>query len=216
MTDIILIGSGGCMRELAWQIHESNRIEEKWNIIGYVDTKEPVNGYGIRVGTEVIPYLGNDNNLIRADEDKNVVISVGSSKLRKKIAEEYRKNPRIHFPAVVLRPSYVCYDAKMGQGCIVSMDCRISTNVKMGDFVFMNMGGMVCHDGMLEDFVTLGPTVKIAGMVRVGENTEIGMGANLIQGISVGANTVIGAGSVVIRDVERDCMAAGVPARVRG
>ena len=37
MTEIILVGAGGCMRELAWQIMESNRIEEKWKIVGYVD-----------------------------------------------------------------------------------------------------------------------------------------------------------------------------------
>ena len=35
MTEIILVGAGGCMRELAWQIMESNRIEEKWKIVGF-------------------------------------------------------------------------------------------------------------------------------------------------------------------------------------
>ena len=47
----------------------------------------------------------------------------------------------------------------------------------------------------------------------VGDNTEIGMGANVIQGITIGTNTVIGAGSVVVRDVEDYCKAAGVPAK---
>ena len=92
-------------------------------------------------------------------------------------------------------------------------DVRISTNVTLGSFVFMNTGSKVCHDGKLGNYVTLSPDVTLAGNVIVGDNTEIGMGANVIQGITVGTNTVIGAGSVVVRDVDDHCKAAGVPAK---
>ena len=34
---LILIGAGGCMRELLWQIEELNKIQDTWNVIGYVD-----------------------------------------------------------------------------------------------------------------------------------------------------------------------------------
>lgn len=101
----------------------------------------------------------------------------------------------------------------MGKGCIISMDARISTNVTLGSFVFMNTGSKVCHDGKLGNYVTLSPDVTLAGNVIVGDNTEIGMGANVMQGITIGTNTVIGAGSVVVRDVEDHCKAAGVPAK---
>ena len=37
MQDIILVGSGGCMREIVWQIQEQNKSAENWNILGYVD-----------------------------------------------------------------------------------------------------------------------------------------------------------------------------------
>lgn len=73
-------------------------------------------------------------------------------------------------------------------------DVRISTNVTLGSFVFMNTGSKVCHDGKLGNYVTLSPDVTLAGNVIVGDNTEIGMGANVIQGITIGTNTVIGAG----------------------
>ena len=99
------------------------------------------------------------------------------------------------------------------KGCIISMDARISTNVTLGSFVFMNTGSKVCHDGKLGNYVTLSPDVTLAGNVVVGDNTEIGMGANVIQGITIGTNTVIGAGSVVVRDVDDYCKAAGVPAK---
>lgn len=34
MQDIILVGSGGCMREIVWQMQEQNKSAENWNILG--------------------------------------------------------------------------------------------------------------------------------------------------------------------------------------
>ena len=39
VQELILIGSGGCMRELLWQIEELNREEMTWEVLGYVDTQ---------------------------------------------------------------------------------------------------------------------------------------------------------------------------------
>lgn len=216
MKDIVLIGSGGCMRELAWQIYEDGRIEKKWQIIGYVDLAISPKGKDIKVGMNSIPFLGDDNFLLMSDKDLNIVVSIGDPEKRKKIAEKYMVNSHLHFPNIVIGNTYVCDDLTIGKGCIISMDCRISTNVKLGDFAFLNTGSMVCHDSILGDFVTLSPDVKIAGEVRVGNSTEVGMGAKIIQGVSVGNNVIIGAGSVVINNVGNGCTIVGVPAKVRG
>lgn len=40
VQDLVLIGSGGCMRELIWQIEELNAEGHVWNVVGYVD-KQP-------------------------------------------------------------------------------------------------------------------------------------------------------------------------------
>ena len=217
MTDIILVGSGGCMRELVWQILESNRISDDWNIIGYVDENMVGKNEGITVAGLQIPYLGDDDFLLKKDEDIHVVLSVGSPLLRKKLAEKYKENSHIKFPNIILRNASVCDDLKTGMGCIVSMGAKISTNVTMGDFVFINMDGMVCHDGRLADYVSINPSAKLAGAVTVGENTEIGMGANVIQGVHVGCDVVVGAGCVIIEDTGDACTMVGVPGRrVRG
>ena len=92
------------------------------------------------------------------------------------------------------------------------MDARISTNVSIGNFVFMNTGSMVCHDGCVEDFVTLSPDVKLAGNVKIGECSELGIGTKVIQGINIGKNVVAGAGSVIVKDIEEGHTIAGVPA----
>ena len=213
MTDIILVGTGGCMRELAWQIMESNKVRNKWNIVGYVDNM-PSNGVSsVKVAGTEIRYLGNDDYILNANEDINVVISVGNPKLRKRISDSYKVNPHVKFPNLILENAVVCPDVVMGQGCIVSMNAKISTNVRLGDFVFINMDATICHDGQLGSFVSVNPGAKLAGAVKIGAETEIGMGADIIQGTNVGSRVVIGAGCVVIDDTEDECTMVGVPAR---
>jgi sugar O-acyltransferase (sialic acid O-acetyltransferase NeuD family) len=213
VQEIVLAGAGGCMRELIWQIQEANRKQERFRIIGYVDCEKPQEEAGVRVGGELIRYLGDDDVLLRSESDTNVVISVGAPALRRKIAEKLKQNPQLHFPLLILGNTAVCEDAVMGEGCIVSMDARISTNVRLGKFVFLNTGSKICHDGRVGDFVTLGPNAVLAGAVTVGDGSEICLGAKVIQGIRIGSHVVAGAGSVVIRDTESDCTVAGVPAK---
>ena len=154
MDDIVLAGSGGCMRELAWQIQEWNRQREGWNVLGYVDREPPCGRDGVWVGGQRIPYLGDDEFLLRQETQVNAVLCVGEPKLRKKIASRLQENPHIRFPNLILGNTRICEDVQMGMGCIVSMDARISTNVTLGDFVFLNLGSGICHDGRIGDFVT--------------------------------------------------------------
>lgn len=212
MTDIVLVGTGGCMRELAWQLQEQNRVYPAWNVTGCVDCRKPERDE-IVVGTQHIPYLGGDDFLMEQTQPVNVAICIGAPRLRKSLAEKYMENPNIRFPNLILGDTRICGDVRMGKGCILSMDARISTNVTLGDFVFMNTGSMVCHDGRLGDFVTLSPDVKLAGDVRVGAGSEIGMGTKVIQGIRIGEHVVAGAGSVIVRDIEDGYLVVGVPAR---
>lgn len=217
MKEIVLIGSGGCMRELAWQIQEQNKEERTWKIKGYVDREKPQDDRGVLVGEERITYLGDDDYFAQHKEPVCAAICVGSPLLRKKIAEKLMKNAQIVFPNLILGETRLCPDLKIGKGCIISMGAKISTNVTMGDFVFLNMDATVCHDGTLGDFVTLSPGARLAGNVHVGAKSEIGMGTQVRQGIRIGQNVTTGAGSVIVKDIKDDLTVVGVPAgKIRG
>lgn len=210
---LILTGAGGCMRELLWQIEELNKQQEIWEVVGYVDISDQ---YGtVHVGNNDYPYLGTDDYLLGLTENTDVIICAGSSSLRRKIAGKLMANPYLQFPNLILGNTCVCDDLKLGKGNIISMDCRISTNVTMGDFVFLNIGVVICHDGILGDYVTMSPDAGLAGNVTVGTGSQLGMGCRVIQGINIGSEVITGAGSVVVRDLPDNCTAVGVPAKVR-
>ncbi|MCR0326678.1 NeuD/PglB/VioB family sugar acetyltransferase [[Clostridium] innocuum] len=215
MKDIIMIGSGGCMRELAWQILEDNKYINKWNILGYVDDNVS-NSKDLYVGDCFIPYLGNDDYIINTQTDLNIVVSIGSSQLRYTLVSKYCKNSYVHFPNIILNSAKVCDDLKIGKGCIIAMDARISTNIEMGNFVFANTGSLICHDGVIGDFVTISPRSQVAGNVNIGPRVEIGMNASIIQSLNIKSDVIIGAGATVIEDIKEKCTVVGVPARKIG
>lgn len=213
MENIILVGSGGCMREILWQILEGQSTS-KWNILGYVDNKKLEGNEHCYVGGKCCPYLGDDMWLLEQKKEINVAITVGNPMLRRKIVQKLRKSKFIKFPTLILGNAQVCSDVEMGAGCIVSTECCISTNVTLGEFVFVNIGGTICHDGVIGDYVTISPRAALAGAVKVGDNSDIGIGPHVIQGIELGKNVVVGAGSVVIRNIDDNSKAVGVPTRI--
>jgi len=50
--------------------------------------------------------------------------------------------------------------------------------------------------------------------IKIGDGTWIGGSTTILGGVQIGRGCVIGAGSLVRSDIDDDCLAAGVPARV--
>lgn len=213
MEDLIMVGGGGCMREILWQIWESE-YRSQWNVLGYIDNKKTEGNEDCYVGGKCCPYLGDDEFLLKRQTSTSVAVCVGSPKLRRKIVERLLGNDNILFPTLLLGNAVICSDSQISRGCIISRDSCISTNANLGEFVFVNIGATICHDGRLGDFVTISPHATIAGAVNIGSMSEIGLGTNIIQEISIGQNVITGAGSVVIHDIDANCTVAGVPARI--
>lgn len=55
---------------------------------------------------------------------------------------------------------------------------------------------------------------RVCAPVSIGRNVWIGTKATILRGVTIGDNSVIGANSVVTRDIQANCVAAGIPAKV--
>lgn len=206
MKDIVIVGAGGFGREVAWLIEDINKINESWNLIGFVDDNEALLGTSIN-GYEV---LGNVEWLCR--QNFHVVCAIGDPKI-KKMTIERLENSENHYP-VLVHPSVICSDkVKIGEGSIICAGNIITVNIEIGSHVIINLDCTIGHDAIIGNYSTILPSVNVSGYVKVNECVSLGTCCAVIQGISIGTNTIIGAGAIVVKDIPSNCTAVGSPAK---
>lgn len=206
MKDIVIVGAGGFGREVAWLIERINTVKPTWNILGAVD-EDPSKEFG-RYGV-----VGNDEWLLSHEGPIAVAVAVGGARLRKRICERLRANPRVEFPNLIDPSVMYADDLELGVGNIVCAGTIVTVGVAIADFCIVNLDCTIGHDARLDDYVTLYPSVNVSGTTALGECVEIGTGSQIIQLKSVGEGSIVGAGAVVSGDIPAHCTAVGVPAR---
>lgn len=206
MKDIVIIGAGGFGREVAWLIEDINKVEHKWNLIGFVDDNKDIqdkeiNGYKV-VGN--IEWLRN--------QELHVVSAIGEPIIKKKVLNKI-SDSKNHYPTLI-HPSVICSErVSFGEGTIICAGNIITVNIDIGKHVIINLDCTIGHDTIVGDYSTILPGVNVSGFVKTGKCVNVGTGSAIIQGINIGENTIIGSGAVVTKDLPANCTAVGVPAK---
>jgi len=101
--------------------------------------------------------------------------------------------------------------------------CQIGTGAKLGRNVILAYGGLgivIHHRSIIGNNVNIGSGVTIGGtsgkfqVPSIGNNTIISSGAKIIGPVKIGNNCIIGANAVVLSDIEDNCVAVGIPAKI--
>ena len=218
----VIFGSAGFAKEVDWLIDEIYRsggvdyrpsyfVAEENNV--YIG--EMINGATIIAESEFFQIVENRSIY-------NCFFAVGNPVIRGKIVEKVKINlpkdrfPNVHFPNII-HPD-VTYDKRenkvtFGEGTIIVSKNVITTDIKVGDFVHLNMDCTVGHDSIIDNFCTISPGVHISGNVHLEDRVFIGTGANILEKIFVCSGTIIGAGSTVVKSITEPGTYAGVPAK---
>lgn len=209
MKDIAIFGVGGFGREVLTLIQDINKVKQQWNIVGFFD-----DGYDKGLMINEHPTLGTVNDLNKWKTEISVVICIGNPVVRRSIVEKIY-NPKVFYPTLI-HPTVWIGDrsfVEMGKGCVICAGNLITTNIRIGDFVILNLGCTVGHDVVINDYSSFMPSVNISGEVTVGEGVYVGTGANIINQLEIGEYTIVGAGAVVTKSLPSRCTAVGVPAK---
>lgn len=206
---IAVYGTGGFGREVASLAAACVTTGDVGELIGFV-TDEPK-----ARGTELngLPVIGDLTDLAAFAPTASIVIGVGSPAVRRRLVSRitsagFELASVIH-PSVVI-PSSV----SIGPGCVIAAGNLLTVNIQLGSCVVLNLACTVGHDCLIDNYVTLAPGVNLSGNVRIGEGTEIGTGAAVIQETTIGGWSIVGAGAVVTRDIPANVTAVGVPAKI--
>lgn len=215
MRKLFIVGSGGFGREVLWLVKRINEFEVSkgrnaiWEIAGFIDDNEQLHG---SVQDEY-KVLGGCDYLAAISEDIYAVIAIGAARVKRCVAEKLSVCNNIHF-ATLIDPSVIISDrVEIGEGCIICAGTIITVDITIGKHVIINLDCTLGHDDIIEDYVTIYPSVNISGNVMIGEEAELGTGMQIIQGKNIGRQSIVGAGSIVIKNIPDKCTAVGSPAK---
>ena len=208
LVEIVIFGAGGFAREVAWLIAEKN-VHSPTVVACFV-------GMGNEVGREVhgIAVLTAPEAYKRFP-NAYVISTSGSGAIRETMTQEaavagFLRHATLIDPGVRFHRDHVA----IGAGTVICAGTILTTDIRLGNHVQINLDCTVGHDAEMEDYVTLAPGVHISGRVRICKGAYVGTGACVIPGVTIGAAATIGAGAVVVRDVPTGETQVGIPAKV--
>lgn len=124
----------------------------------------------------------------------------------KKVDESFRLFPPFYTECGV--------NITVGKNVFINACCKFQdqAGIKIGDNVLI--GHSVIIATLNHDFDIKNRLSMMAKKVKIGNNVWIGSGSIILPGITINDGAIIGAGSVVTRDVPKNTLVAGNPAKV--
>ena len=210
MQKVVILGAGGFAREVLWVFREANKVDHQWEVLGFIDEGPANHGKFICD----LPILGDFEWFKKADKSEiNVICGVGNPKTKRYFVEKAR-GLGLDFCSVIHPNVRMSKYVEIGKGTVITAGNIITTQVKIGNHVTLNLDCTLGHDDAIEDYCNIAPGSHISGNVTLKEGVDFGTGAVILQGLTVGKWSIIGAGAVVVNNIPDNVTAVGVPARV--
>lgn len=207
MKQLLIIGAGGFGREVLNWVLDIQEDKRDWKIRGFLDANpNALNDYDCSYS-----IIGDPSSYIPQDDDC-FVCAIGAPSVKIKICNRIKtlggKFINLIHPSVIIGNR-----SKIGIGCVFCPGAVITTDVKINDFVMLNLHATVGHDATVGMGTTLSVHADVAGFATLGEGVFLGSHALILPGAKVGEYSIVGGGSVVLKRVKPYATVMGVPAK---
>jgi len=115
--------------------------------------------------------------------------------------------------SIVNKFSVVDDSVFLGKGIQILPNVTINSHTRIGDYSIINTSATIDHECHIGKGVHVMGGACIAGKVKIGNYASIGTNATILPNIKIGEGAYVGAGAVVIKDVKRNTIVAGNPAK---
>ena len=210
MNNIVIVGTGGFAKEVAFLVEEINKMEHVWNILGYISNDKK------NIGSTHGKYkiYNTDDWLLTTNEKLNVVLGLGDPKLIDKLSKKFKVNSNLIFPNLIHPNVIGDWDKiRFGKGNIVCAGNIFTTDIIVDSFNVFNLSCTIGHDTKIGNCNVFNPNINISGGVRIENDILIGTGVQILQYLKICKDSTIGAGAVVTKNIEEPGVYVGTPAR---
>lgn len=199
---LIIIGASGHGKVVADIAIKMN----KWQSIAFLDDDESIK---TSIRLEVI---GKTADAFTYKDEADFFVAIGNNgtrvKVQKKLIEQGLNVVSLIHPSAVIGT-----DVEIGIGSVVMAGVVINSSTKIGKGCIINTSSSLDHDNVIDDYVHISPGVNMAGTVKVGNGSWIGIGSVISNNVNICSGCKVGAGAVIVKDITDPGTYVGVPVR---
>lgn len=199
---LIIIGASGHGKVVAELAIKMN----KWKKFAFLDDDESIKTC---MGLEVI---GKTADAVIYKDKADFFVALGNNAVRERIQEKLIEQGLDLI--ILIHPSaVVSADVEIGIGSVVMAGGVINSSTRIGKGCIINTNSSLDHDNVIDDYVHISPGVSLAGTVRVGRGSWIGIGSVVSNNVNICSGCKAGAGAVIVKDITAPGTYVGVPVR---
>ena len=148
------------------------------------------------------------------DEESCGIVGIGSIEKRISIVDKVNKIfPSFNWMTLISKNSIISDDVVIKEGTAVIAGSIINTGTKIGKHCIINTKASIDHDNIICDFINIAPTVVTGGDVKIGSNSDIGIGSTITNNINIDHDVIIGGHSFVNKNCISNSLYFGTPAK---
>lgn len=199
---LLIIGASGHGKVVADIAIKTN----KWKCISFLDDDESIKTcLGLKV-------VGKSADAFIYKSEADFFVAIGNNATREKIQENLEVEG-LSIVSLIHPNATIGSDVEIGIGSVVMAGVIINSSSKIGKGCILNTSCSIDHDNVIEDYVHISPCSCLAGTVRVGKGSWVGIGSVISNNINICSSCKLGAGAVVVKDITEVGTYVGVPVR---
>lgn len=199
---LLIIGASGHGRVVADIALKMNG----WQEIVFLDDDEAIKK---SMGIEVIGKVIDAFSYV---DEYDIFVAIGNNKIREKIQSQL-EDAGASLPTLIHPTAVIGEQVEVYSGTVVMAGVVINCCTIVGQGCIINTGATLDHDDVIEDYVHISPGTNVAGTVKVGKGTWLGIGSVVSNNVNITSGCIVGAGAVVVKDIDEVGIYVGVPAR---
>lgn len=199
---LLIIGASGHGKVVADIALKMN----KWKSVFFLDDDESLR---TSMGIEVI---GRSIEAFKLLNDCDICVAIGNNSIREKLQKEL-ESKGASIPSLIHPTAVIGEQVNVESGTVVMAGVVINCCSTIGKGCIINTSSSIDHDNYIEDYVHISPGAHLAGSVKVGQGSWLGIGSVVSNNINITSGCNVGAGAVVVNDITVPGTYVGVPIR---